>query len=239
MLLLHAVAAALGECHSDISDSGSLNEEERGLWIELAQLLQAMPTLTTFLQPPATLEWAFAASQSPLVPHVKAGDRVMITPQRLVRPSWLEPQAWPGWHLTRHLRSFTTLLPMMRDAEELVVSRLTMGDLCVYAQTCKAALKQAQVVWAARDGKWGVEFPGTVEEVEEGAFQVRFDVRRGPRAAQALERRSALERDLDLYAATADERFDVELDHDDRHLLDNEYSWVSSVVGDKWRVIRQ
>ena len=118
MLLLHAVAAALGECHSDISDSGSLNEEERGLWIELAQLLQAMPTLTTFLQPPATLEWAFAASQSPLVPHVKAGDRVMITPQRLVRPSWLEPQAWPGWHLTRHLRSFTTLLPMMRDAEE-------------------------------------------------------------------------------------------------------------------------
>ena len=57
-------------------------------------------------------------------------------------------------------------------------------------------------------------------------------------AAQALERRSALERDLDLYAATADERFDVELDHDDRHLLDNEYSWVSSVVGDKWRVIR-
>ena len=40
-----------------------------------------------------------------------------------------------------------------------------------------------------------------------------------------------------LYAATADERFDVELDHDDRHLLDNEYSWVSSVVGDKWRVI--
>ena len=78
-----------------------------------------------------------------------------------------------------------------------------------------------------------------MEEVEEGAFQVRFDVRRGPRAAQALERRSALERDLDLYAATADERFDVELDHDDRHLLDNEYSWVSSVVGDKWRVIRQ
>ena len=47
-----------------------------------------------------------------------------------------------------------------------------------------------------------------------------------------------MERDLDLYAATADERFDVELDHDDRHLLDNEYSWVSSVVGDKWRVIR-
>ena len=45
--------------------------------------------------------------------------------------------------------------------------------------------------------------------------------------------------DLDLYAATADERFDVELDHDDRHLLDNEYSWVSSVVGDKWRVIGQ
>ena len=29
-----------------------------------------------------------------------------------------------------------------------------MGDLCVYAQTCKAARKQAQVVWAARDGKW-------------------------------------------------------------------------------------
>lgn len=190
MLLLHAVAAALGECHSDISDSGSLNEEERGLWIELAQLLQAMPTLTTFLQPPATLEWAFAASQSPLVPHVKAGDRVMITPQRLVRPSWLEPQAWPGWHLTRHLRSFTTLLPMMRDAEELVVSRLTMGDLCVYAQTCKAALKQAQVVWAARDGKWGVEFPGTVEAVEEGAFQVRR--RRPPRPARGAGARAAL-----------------------------------------------
>ena len=84
----------------------------------------------------------------------------------------------------------------------------------------------------------GASFPGTVEAVEEGAFQVRFDVRRGPRASGA---RAALrlERDLDLYAATADERFDVELDHDDRHLLDNEYSWVSSVVGDKWRVIRQ
>ena len=115
---------------------------------------------------------------------------------------------------------------MMRDAEG-VVSRLTMGDLCVYAQTCK--LTGTGVGRSRR--QVGRRIP---RNGGGGRGRIPGTLRRPPRPARGAGARAALRlgEDLDLYAATADERFDVELDHDDRHLLDNEYSWVSSVVGD-------